>query len=312
MLTLAALAELAAQFPSDLDRSVEPLLIGDRVLDVDARPAVMGTLNLSRDSTYRESIATSTESAIRKGRVMAAQGADLVDVGAESSTAKASRVGANEQIALLVPVIEALTDHGVIVSAETYEPAVVRACLEAGAQVLNLTGTAHHDEIYALAAEFRATVVMCYVGGDNVRDITNVTVDDDPIPGHLHHFARRLAEARAAGVERLVIDPGMGFFYGNLVDPMIRARHQSSVLLNTFRLRGLGVPICNAMPHAFDIFEDQFRTAEGFFTVLGVLGGTSILRTHEVAQVSAVVTAMQALSHSSEMPSLAAGIDHGA
>ena len=154
-------------------------------------------------------------------------------------------------------------------SAETYEPAVVRACLAAGAQILNLTGTAHHDEIHALAAEFGATVFMCYVGSANVRDITNVTVDDDPIPGLLEHFERRLAQARAAGVTSLVIDPGMGFFYGNLVDPMTRARHQSWVLLNTFRLRGLGVPICNAMPHAFDIFEDQFRVAEGFFTVLG-------------------------------------------
>ena len=295
MLTLAALVELARQYHADLDRPVEPLVVGSRTFEVDVRPAVMGTINLSRDSTYRESIATSAESAIRKGRVMAAQGADFVDIGAESSTAKASRVGPNEQIALLVPVIEALTEQGVIVSAETYEPAVVQACLAAGAQILNLTGTAHHDEIYALAAEFGATVVMCYVGGANVRDITNVTVDDDPIPGLLEHFERRLAQARAAGVSSLVIDPGMGFFYGNLVDPMTRARHQSSVLLNTFRLRALGVPICNAMPHAFDIFEDQFRVAEGFFTVLGLLGGTSILRTHEVAQVSAVITAMQML-----------------
>ena len=295
MLTLAALAELAGQYPSDLDHPLQPLVVGGRFFEVDVRPTVMGTINLSRDSTYRESIATSTESAIRKGRVMTAQGADFVDIGAESSTAKASRVGPNEQITLLVPVIEALTEHGVVVSAETYEPAVVRACLKAGARILNLTGTAHHDEIYALAAEFGATVVMCYVGGANVRDITNVTVDDDPIPGLLDHFERRLAQARAAGVSSLVIDPGMGFFYGNLVDPMTRARHQSSVLLNTFRLRALGVPICNAMPHAFDIFEDQFRVAEGFFTVLGLLGGTSIVRTHEVAQVSAVITAMQML-----------------
>ena len=295
MLTLAALVELAGQYHSDLDRPVEPLVVGSRTFEVDVRPAVMGTINLSRDSTYRESIATSAESAIRKGRIMAAEGADFVDIGAESSTAMASRVGPSEQIALLVPVIEALTEQGVVVSAETYEPAVVRACLAAGAQILNLTGTAHHDEIYALAAEFGATVVMCYVGGANVRDITNVTVNDDPIPGLLEHFERRLAQARAAGVSSLVIDPGMGFFYGNLVDPMTRARHQSSVLLNTFRLRGLGVPICNAMPHAFDIFEDQFRVAEGFFTVLGLLGGTSIVRTHEVAQVSAVITAMQML-----------------
>jgi dihydropteroate synthase len=88
----------------------------------------------------------------------------------------------------------------------------------------------------------------------------------------------------------------MGFFYGNLVDPMTRVRHQARVLMNSFRLRELGLPICNAVPHAFDLFEDQFRTAEGFFTVLSLLGGTSVVRTHEVPQVAAVVSAMGLLS----------------
>ena len=90
----------------------------------------------------------------------------------------------------------------------------------------------------------------------------------------------------------LVIDPGMGFYYGNLTDPIVRARHQARVMLGAFRLRSLGVPLCNALPHAFDLFEEQFRTAEGFYAVLALLGGTSVLRTHEVPQVRAVVAAM--------------------
>ena len=81
MLTLRDLAALAAANPEGLEAAVEPLRIGDRVFDSSARPVVMGCVNLSRDSTYRESIATSTESALRKARVMAAQGADLVDIG---------------------------------------------------------------------------------------------------------------------------------------------------------------------------------------------------------------------------------------
>ena len=295
MLTLRDLAALAAANPEGLEAAVEPLRIGDRVFDSSARPVVMGCVNLSRDSTYRESIATSTESALRKARVMAAQGADLVDIGAESSTARAERVSASTQVAALVPIIERLTDEGIAVSAETYDPAVVRACLKAGADVLNLTGTADHEEIFDIAAEHEATVVLCYVGGANVREITDVTVDDDPIPGLLEHFAARIEMARAHGVERLVIDPGMGFYYGNLTDPAVRARHQASVLLNSFRLRTLGLPICNAMPHAFDLFEDQFRTAEGFFAVLGALGGTTVFRTHEVAHVRTVLDAMHSL-----------------
>lgn len=274
--------------------------MADRVFDTDARPVILASVNLSRDSTYRESIAVSTEAAIRKGCVLTAQGADFIDLGAESSTAKAARVGADAQIARLVPVIEGLVAEGILVSAETYEPAVVRACLDAGASILNLTGAEHQDEILRMAGQANATVIINYVRGGNVREITDVEVETDPIPGLLEYFAERVSAVRAQGVERIVIDPGMGFYYGNLVDPLTRVRHQAAVILNTFRLRSLGLPICNAMPHAFDIFEDQFRTAEGYFAVLGVLGGTSMLRVHEVAHVRAVVEAMRLLDVSSD------------
>jgi len=295
VISLSALATLAQTHQDDLDLPVAPLRVGDRIFP-DGPPALMGCINLSRDSTYRESIATSTESAIRRGRVLAAQGADLIDVGAESSTAKAARISPQQQIDTLAPVISALAREGLLVSAETYDPVVARACLEAGASVLNFTGGEHQDEVFALAARFAATVVLCYVRGENVRDISDVDLDIDPIPGLLEHFEARVAIAMAAGVDRLVLDPGMGFYYGNLVDPQTRLRHQSRVITNTFRLRRLGLPICHALPHAFDTFEEQFRTAEGFFAVLAMLGGTSMLRTHEVPQVRAVVRAMQSLT----------------
>jgi dihydropteroate synthase len=296
MLSLSNLAALAECYREDLSSVVAPLRIGDRVIDTTARPAVMGCVNLSRDSTYRESIATSTDAAVRMVRVMSAQGADVVDIGAESSTAKAARVSSDDQIAKLRPVIEHVSDEGIAISVETYDVSVVRACLKAGAEVLNLTGTANQDVILDLAAEHEATVVLCFVAGENVRDITNVSADADPIPSLLDHFGPRVELARSRGVDRLIIDPGMGFYYGNLVEPSIRARHQANVLLQSFRLRVLGLPICNALPHAFDLFADQFRTAEGFFAVLASLGGTDVFRTHEVAHVRAVLNAVTALS----------------
>jgi dihydropteroate synthase len=295
MISLSRLAQLAASHPEDLDLPVASLLVGDRTFDTDTHPVVMGTVNLSRDSTYRESVATSTAAAVRKARVQAAQGAHLIDIGAESSTARAARVDATAQIKALVPVVEELAAEGILVSAESYEPTVVRATLEAGAKVVNLTGSADDHAIFDLAAEFEATVVLCYVKGANVREITEATVHADPFPAMLDHFAARLDLARKHGVERLVIDPGMGFYYGNLTDPMTRVRHQAMVILNTFRLRRLGLPICHAMPHAFDLFGDEFRSAEGFFAVLAGLGGCGVYRTHEVPRVVAVLGAMNAL-----------------
>jgi dihydropteroate synthase len=135
-------------------------------------------------------------------------------------------------------------------------------------------------------------VILCFVELDNVRDVGALPTDADPMPHLVDHFGPRLARARELGVERVVIDPGMGFFYANLVDPTTRVRHQARVLAQSFRLRSLGVPICNALPHAFDLFEDEFRKAEGFFAVLAQLGGTHLFRTHEVAHVRAVLAAM--------------------
>ncbi len=292
MITLADLAELASRYPEALAAHVAPLRVGDRSYD---STALMATVNLSRDSTYRESIAPTVESAVRKARVAAAEGAAIVDIGAESTTARAARIDADEQLRRLLPVIEQCASEGIAVSVETYEPEVAHAGLAAGARVLNLTGAQHQEAMFDLAAEFDATVILCYVKGANVREITDVNLDADPVPGILDHFAQRVEVARQHGVDRIVIDPGMGFYYGNLVDPMTRVRHQAEVIINTFRLRVLGLPICHALPHAFDLFEDHFRTAEGFFAVLATLGGASLFRTHEVPRVAAVVRAMQTL-----------------
>jgi dihydropteroate synthase len=117
-------------------------------------------------------------------------------------------------------------------------------------------------------------------------------MDADPVAYLLDHFGPRLERARELGVDKVVIDPGMGFYYADLVDPARRVRHQTRVLAQSFRLRPLGVPVCNALPHAFDLFEDEFRKAEGFFAVVARLGGTHLFRTHEVAHVRAVLAAM--------------------
>ncbi|MGB4689331.1 MAG: dihydropteroate synthase [Candidatus Nanopelagicales bacterium] len=290
MISLETLSALFQNHSAALKTPIAQLEFDGKLF---SQPALMATVNLSRDSTYRESIAISTEAAIRKSRVYFAQGADLIDIGAESSTAKAARVNAQDQIRALVPVIEQLSADGIPVSAETYEPEVVKACLQAGAKVLNFTGNEYEDEILDLASQFNATVVVCYVGGANVREITDLNLDADPIPALAAYFEKRIESALSHGVSNIVIDPGMGFYYGNLVDPLTRVKHQTNVILNSFRLRELGYPICQALPHAFDLFEDEFRTAESFFAVIASLGGVNLIRTHEISKVRPVFNAMR-------------------
>jgi dihydropteroate synthase len=292
MLNLEQLAGLLEKNRAAAAR-VREFSIGGRPFPFNSSPAIMGVVNLSADSWYRESVCLSTEAAVQRGRVLAAQGAAIVDVGAESTLAHAARVDDGAQKSKLVPVIKELRAAGILVSVETYSPAVTCACLEAGANILNLTGTEASDEIFKLVAAHDAAVIICYVAGKNVREVGDFDLSADPVPMLREFFARQIETAQRNGVEKIFIDPGLGFYYRNLQDSALRVRHQMSVFLNTFRLRELGFPVCHALPHAFEFFGDEVRCAEPFFAVLAALGKTDLFRTHEVPRIKAVLDTMK-------------------
>ncbi|HEU5071290.1 MAG TPA: dihydropteroate synthase [Verrucomicrobiae bacterium] len=293
MLTLDQLAGLLEQHRAESDARVREFAVGGRVFHFNAQPALMGVINLSADSWYRESVCLTAESAVQRGLTLAAQGAAIVDVGAESTLAHAVRVAEAEQNSRLLPVIRELRAAKVLVSVETYQLAVTRACLEAGANVLNLTGTERSDELFRLVADHDAAVILCHVQGKNVREVGDFDFGADPVAMLYEHFARQIEGATRNGVERIFIDPGLGFYYRNLQDSAVRVRHQMNIFLNTFRLRTLGFPVCHALPHAFEYFGEEVRCAEPFMAVLAALGKTDLFRTHEVARVKAVLDTLR-------------------
>jgi len=170
---------------------------------------------------------------------------------------------------------------------------VARACLEAGARVLNFTGTEKAAEVFRMAAHHAAAVIICYVQGRHVRAVGDFAFGADPAAAMKDYFSRLTERAAQKGVEKIVIDPGLGFYYRNLQDSAVRVRHQMRVFLNTFRLRTLGFPVCHALPHAFACFGEEVRGAEPFFAVLAALGKTDLFRTHEVPRIKAVLDALK-------------------
>jgi len=294
MLNLEQLAELAGKNRAAAAARVKEFSIGHRPFAFNSRPAIMGVVNLSSDSWYRESVCLTVEAAVLRARVLTAQGADVVDVGAESTLAQAARLDDLTQNSRLLPVIKQLRSANILVSVETYSPAVARACLEAGANILNLTGADGADELFRMVADRDAAVIICYVQGKNVREVGDFDFSTDPIEAMRGYFARQIEIAQRNGVKKILLDPGLGFYYRNLQDSAVRVRHQMTVFLNTFRLRTLGFPICQALPHAFEFFRDEVRCAEPFFAVLAALGKTDLFRTHEVPRIRAVLETMDA------------------
>jgi dihydropteroate synthase len=294
MLRLEDLALLLESHREAATARVAEFSIGGRQFPFNTRPAIMGVINLSTDSWYRESVCLTAEAAVQRARVLAAQGAAIIDVGAESTLAHAGRVDVAAQKSRLLPVIEALRRDNLLVSVETYQPAVTRACLEAGANLLNLTGSDGGDETYRMVAAHDAAVVLCFVQGRNVREVGDLEFSRDPTETMRDYFAREIEAATRNGVKKILIDPGLGFYYRNLQDSATRVRHQMTTFLNTFRLRTLGFPTCHALPHAFEYFGEEVRCAEPFFAVLAALGKTDLFRTHEVPRIKAVLDTLSA------------------
>jgi dihydropteroate synthase len=294
MLSLDYLADLYARFPDAARAPLPSFVLGGRSFDFNTDPAILGVINLSPDSWYRESVCLTAEKAIERGLILQAQGADFVDIGAESTLAHASRLDAANQAARIVPVVQRLRQEGVLVSVETYLPQVTEECLRAGANILNLTGQDPSGDLFRVAAAHGAGVIICFVAGENVREVTDLPLNSDPIPVLYDYFARQIERATALGLEKIFIDPGLGFYYRNLQDSALRVQHQMRVFLNSFRLRSLGFPICQALPHAFEFFGEEVRSAESFFAVLACLGRASVFRTHEVPKVKAVLDTLRA------------------
>ena len=296
MLTLENLAHLAGSYSRDLAAQVRAFSIKGVPFHSSDRPHLMGVVNLSPDSWYRESVVHSTGAAVERARLLRAEGADLIDLGAESSLAHAARMDADAQTNILLPVLRELGSGGFLVSIETYHPATARACLEAGAAVLNLTGSHPGDDVYRMAADHGAGIILCYVQGPHVRAVGDFTRSADHAATLREYFQREIDRAVAAGVQAIWIDPGLGFYYRNLKDSADRIRYQAETFLHTFRLRNLGWPVCHALPHAFEFFGEEVRTAESLFAVLAILGKTDLLRTHEIPKIRAVVRTLSVLS----------------
>lgn len=254
----------------------------------DDRPYQMGVVNLSPDSSYRESICHDLDAALYRARRMTLEGCVMIDIGAESTGVTADRVDVDGQIARMVPVVEKLAAENILVSVETYRPEVAEACLKAGAGIVNLTGRVDDPSFYGMVASHGAGLVLCYTPGENARSSDALPADDVLIDAQMDYFRTTLTVVERAGVERIWIDPGIGF-YLRLPDGPDRLLFQTRFIMHSFRFRLLGWPVCVTMPSSVYTFRDEVRCAETCYATLALLAKANLIRSHEGARVEPVL-----------------------
>jgi dihydropteroate synthase len=244
-------------------------------------PAVMGIVNVTPDSFFPDSRTLATADAVRRGRAHFDAGCDVVDVGGESTRPGATPVGADEEVARVVPVIEALCAYGPV-SVDTQKESVARAAIRAGATVLNDVSSTLVD----VAGELGVGYVAMHRQGDSSVMQLNPTYDD--VVGEIVEFLNAMAErARVAGVTTLWLDPGIGF--GKTTEHNIALlahvsrfvelanTHAAGVVIGTSRKRFLG-------DFGGDLLEVDQRLEGSIATeAWALLQGVSMVRVHDAA-----------------------------
>lgn len=206
-------------------------------LPVEERCLVMGVVNVTPDSFSDGGLWFDERAAVRHGLELVQEGADLVDVGGESTRPGAARVSQEEELARVVPVIRALTAEGVTVSVDTMRAEVARAAVEAGATLVNDVsgGLADPDMPRVVAATGVPYVVMHWRG--HSHDMESRAVYSDVVAEVREELAKRVALVMAEGVaeSQIVLDPGLGFAKN--------AEHNWALLAGIDKLAELGFPL---------------------------------------------------------------------
>ena len=263
------------------------------------RPRLMGIVNVTPDSFSDGGDFADAGRAIAQGLALAEAGAEILDIGGESTRPGSASISAEEEIARIEPVIRDLANRGLAVSVDTRQAAVMQAALAAGARIVNdVTGLTGDPESLGVVARAGCPVVLMHIQGEP-RTMQQDPVYDDVLLDVCDWLEERVAACAAAGIPpgRVAIDPGIGFGKKPLTHNLPLLRGLSllhglgcAVLLGVSRKRFIGSLSGAADPKG----RVPGSIAAGLY---GVAQGVQILRVHDVAetrQALAVWSALQA------------------
>lgn len=202
-------------------------------------PQILGILNITDDSFSDGGRYIDPAAAIAHARQLTADGADLIDIGAESTGPDSRRVTPETEIARLTPVVQQLKSDGLAVSIDTYKPAVIRAMLARGVDMINDVTAARDPETVAALADSPARLILMHSVWPTPQAQRGHVDPAGLVDRIIAFFEERIATLTAAGIdrERLILDPGMGLFIGSNVSASI------AVLRGLPRLAELGLPL---------------------------------------------------------------------
>lgn len=247
------------------------------------RPLVMGIVNLTPDSFSGDGFANDTERAVAHARAQWQAGADILDLGAESTRPGAAPTSLQEELDRLLPVLEHMAGWGVPISIDTYKPGVMQAALAAGADMVNDITALQDPESMAVVAGGNCGLCLMHMLGDP-RTMQQHPVYADVVVDVQDYLARRASACLDAGIapERIVLDPGFGF--GKTL------QHNLKLFRSLPTMARAGFPLLVGVSRKTMLGALTGRPVEGRMpasvaaAMLAVQHGAAIIRVHDVAE----------------------------
>ncbi len=268
----------------------------DYVLDLDERTHVMGVLNVTPDSFSDGGRFHEANEAIEHGLQMARDGADIIDVGGESTRPFSQRLSVNEEIDRVIPVIAALRDLlNIPISIDTYKSEVAREALKAGASIINDISALRFDpRMASVAAQGDVPLILMHMKGTPENMQVNPSYDD--LISEISRFLKDAIERSvAAGVreELILVDPGIGF--GKTFE------HNLGIIRELSRLRSLGRPVLLGtsnkafIGHILQKGVNEREIGTMATVAAGVMNGAQVVRVHNVKKAVETVRIIDAI-----------------
>ncbi len=258
------------------------------------QPLIMGIINVNHDSFYAGSRVNSEHKILDKATQMIHDGADILDIGGQSTRPRSKRISADEELSHVLPAIELIKEsfEKIILSIDTYYAQVARSAVAAGASIVNDISAGNMDEamIDTVAALGIPYIAMHMKGVPETMQ--QQTLYDDVTKEVLDFFIKKIDQCRKAGIKDIIIDPGFGF--GKNIT------HNFNLLKNLSVFKVLDVPILAGISRKSTVYKTLNISAEEALngsTVLNTIAlqnGANILRVHDVKEAKEIVTLLDA------------------
>ena len=254
------------------------MIIGNREFDVENRCYIMGILNVTPDSFSDGGKFNNMDSALKHAEEMIRDGADIIDIGGESTRPGHQVITDEEEIARVTPVIEAVKrNFDIPVSIDTYKSAVAEAALQAGADLVNdIWGFRHDEKVAQVTAEYGAACCLMHNRHEPVYNDFLQDVADD--------MKECLRIAKNAGIpdDKIILDPGVGF--GKTFEHNLIITNHFDVLLRLGYPVLLGISRKSMIGLALDLPVDERVEGTLATSVIGVMKGCSFVRVHDIKE----------------------------